>query len=446
MTKPVSLLALLAILLLAGSAQAAPSGRFTYALPSDLVRRGISQDKRYQGLLDSISTEGFDTWGRAADSIDIRVTGDKDVSKLRSISGGNLDFEVTIKDVQAVLDADAASRARTASQEFAAQAVPTDISYFNDYKTYPQIVEFAQTKCSQFSSLCEYIPSIGKTIEGRDIFALKVGSAGTNKPQIYIEGLIHAREWAGTTTVQYILFQLLEESRTKPEIADLLSKVDIHIVPVVNVDGYQHAQTSDRLWRKNRRRNSNGTFGVDLNRNFAYNWGRGGSSSTPSSDTYRGTAAESEPETKAVTNYFRSLPRVTAAVDVHTFSQLILRPWGDTSTNAEHETQHRQVTERMRDIIRGVDGRSYTAQKGIDLYATTGTASDWFYTVSKTSASGQTIKPYGITFELRPASAWGGSGFILPANQIIPTGREIYPAFLEYVRNSLANPLITTRR
>jgi carboxypeptidase T len=87
------------------------------------------------------------------------------------------------------------------------------------------------------------------------------------------------------------------------------------------------------MWRKNRKLNQGGSYGVDLNRNWKSGFGGSGSSGSPSSETYRGTAAYSEPETKTIADYLGSQSNtLKAAIDFHSYSQLNLRPWGKTST------------------------------------------------------------------------------------------------------------------
>ncbi|ORZ39835.1 hypothetical protein BCR44DRAFT_1216412 [Catenaria anguillulae PL171] len=450
------------------------------SIPDELVatfkgHRVIRIKNPTKSLLAAVGTEGLDVWSRGPNSIDIRVADQADEDKVRSAAGGSIQYDVVVDDVQTILDADRATRnpafsaravatasraatnavRRVASASRAAvgggnrkpsfesvsdATVPLDLSWFADYHTYPQIVEFLVSKCTQFHQVCEFTPSIGRTVEGRDIVALKLGAPGTNKPQVYVEALLHAREWAGTVTAQYLIYQLLEQSESNEEIKQMLKTVDIHIVPLVNVDGYVWAQAGNRLWRKNRRRNRDDSFGVDLNRNFPFRWGTGGSSTIPRADTYRGRSAASEPEVQAVQRYYATLTRAVAGLDIHTFSQLILRPWGDIEADSPHEAQYKALGDQMREIIKGVHGKEYTSIKSIELYPTSGTASDFFYSETKVDTAGKPIKPVGYTFELRPDSQSGG-GFILPKEQLLPLGQEILPAFLHYVKRSVEDPL-----
>ncbi len=107
-----------------------------------------------------------------------------------------------------------------------------------------------------------------------------------------------------------------------------LSAVSHH--PCRHPDGYSYTWTNNRLWRKNRRPNPNGSTGVDLNRNWGYQWGGEGASTSQGSDTYRGASGFSEPETQAIRDFITNRPYIRAHVDVHSYSQLILSPWGYT--------------------------------------------------------------------------------------------------------------------
>lgn len=112
---------------------------------------------------------------------------------------------------------------------------------------------------------------------------------------------IHAREWISVASVSYIINELVEN---KDSLDKELQDTDFYIVPLLNPDGYEYSHESERLWRKNRRRNL-GAFcvGTDLNRNWDYEWGGSGSSKFPCQEIYAGPSPLSEPETKSVANF-----------------------------------------------------------------------------------------------------------------------------------------------
>ncbi len=127
-------------------------------------------------------------------------------------------------------------------------------------------------------------------------------------------------------TAMFLANALIDGASSNARIARILSTCEIFILPSVNPDGYEHTWTTARLWRKNRRDNGNGTFGVDPNRNWGFQWGRGGASTDPASETYRGTAAFSEPETQPLRDFFYAHPNIVGHMDYHSYSQLLLWP------------------------------------------------------------------------------------------------------------------------
>src|SRR5690606_2987818 len=137
-------------------------------------------------------------------------------------------------------------------------------------------------------------------IQGREIFEVKItGPGGGSKPKVVLNGCQHAREWLSPMSVCWAAEQLALGDGVDGQITALLDSVEVHLIPVVNPDGYEFSHDLSRYWRKNRRNNGDGTFGVDLNRNWAYQFGGASSSGSGSSEEYRGTAAFSEPETAA---------------------------------------------------------------------------------------------------------------------------------------------------
>ena len=187
---------------------------------------------------------------------------------------------------------------------------------------------------------------------------------------------------------------------------------------MVNPDGHQYSVTSQRLWRKNRRNNGDGTFGVDLNRNYGHQWGGPGSSGDTFSDIYRGRSAFSEPETQAVRDFLQAhAPK--ALISYHNFSQLILYPWGYTHNPAPDEGLLNNLAVALADRIRTVHGQNYTPEQASDLYLASGDTTDWLYSLLAVPA---------FTIELRPVNSF--PGFELPESQIQPTFEENLSAAL----------------
>lgn len=262
--------------------------------------------------------------------------------------------------------------------------------------------------------------NIGKSTEGRDLIVVKISSGGNStKPSFWIDGTIHAREWIATTTATYVINQLVTSNSSVS--AELLSSLDFYILPVVNPDGYEYSRTTDRLWRKTRSILSNTScIGVDANRNFGYKWESAEESgSTPCSITYPGAYPYSEPETAAVNNYILDLITTVdlqAFITLHSYSQLWMTPWGYTTDLPENYNELMRVANKATAALEAVSGTTYQAGSASNiLYGSTGTSRDW--------AKGVPNITYVYTIELRDT---GRYGFVLPPEQIIPTGEETW--------------------
>jgi len=306
----------------------------------------------------------------------------------------------------------------------------TTNEWFRTYWNYEDNVNYYKKIASDYPRMVE-LDVIGKSIEGRDINVLRIHSPGTydpSKPSFYVQSLQHAREWVSGPTSQYFVSQLLKTYNSDPRAKRLLDKINIHWVPILNHDGFRFTHTSTRMWRKNRRDNGNRVFGVDLNRNWGSGFGGPGSSGTPSSDTYRGTAAYSEPETKAVDTYLKKYAgQFKVALDIHSYSQLNLRPWGKQNAPSPDESRLQGLGQKMVDAMRAVHRVNYRNIRAVELYIASGLASDDWYENHKLTA---------YTIELRPADAFGG-GFALPAAQILPCAEENYAAILTLAESAI---------
>ena len=170
-----------------------------------------------------------------------------------------------------------------------------------------------------------HVDSVGASYEGRPILAVKIGAAADDpmRPNVLFLATHHAREWISTAVAMKLIRWLADSAGAA------LATHDVWVIPVENPDGYQYTFTNERYWRKNRRPNDNGSYGVDPNRNYPAFWGidEWGSSGLQYAETYRGTAPASEPETQAIMAFHAAHPPVVA-VSYHSYSGLVLYPWG----------------------------------------------------------------------------------------------------------------------
>jgi hypothetical protein len=372
--------------------------------------------------------ERFDVFEHANNELHVFGRG-ADVAAFLSQNVDADDFEMQSYSVQDLIDDE---RARI--EEYQRKPFEQQLNeWHEEYHPFDDIVNYYFTRCQSALSICTFVNSTGNlTWNGNRIAAahLTIGSP-TGKPVVYWEFNIHAREWITSASGQYIFDQiLLRYAAGDAQVTRILTNTLLVFIPVVNPDGLEHTWTVDRMWRKNRR-NNGGSYGVDLNRNFDAQWGGVGSSGTPSSDTYRGPSPASEPETQALNNYFLNLGNVVGAIDIHSYGQLILRPYTHIQSAPPDETAHKVIGDTMRDLIFPVHGKTYTSGRWYStLYASSGVAQDWWYQKGA----------YGFTVELRPLGSF--PGFELPPDEIIPQGEELMPAFLYFAEAVVADPLV----
>ncbi|MEV0396636.1 M14 family metallopeptidase [Polymorphospora rubra] len=279
--------------------------------------------------------------------------------------------------------------------------------------------------------------SIGTSYEGRDLPVIKISdnvATDENEPELLFNSQQHAREHLTVEMAIYLLNLFTDNYGSDSRITNIVNSREIWIVPTVNPDGseYDIATGSYRSWRKNRQPNSGSSYvGTDLNRNWGYNWGCcGGSSGSTSSDTYRGPSAFSAPETAALRNFVNGrvvggVQQIKANIDFHTYSELVLWPFGYTTANTAPglNADQQAVFQTIGQQMAATNG--YTPEQSSDLYITDGDSIDWMW--------GQ----HGIwayTFEMYPGSA-GGGGFY-PPDEVIPAqtsrNREAVLILAEY--------------
>ena len=211
----------------------------------------------------------------------------------------------------------------------------------------------------------------------------------------------HAREHL-SVEVPLLLAKFLVEARDETTLR-LLDTRDIFIIPMVNPDGAQFdiATGNYQMWRKNRNTNAgNSCAGVDINRNYGFKWGTGGSSSNACSDVYMGPTPFSEPESQAVKAFVEGHPNLKVLLTFHTYSELVLYPWGSTYDDISNRADL-ATFQKMAQTMAGWNG--YTPQPTHDLYIASGDTTDWAYGA---------LGIFAFTFEMSPnGGGFGGGGF-----------------------------------
>ncbi len=229
--------------------------------------------------------------------------------------------------------------------------------------------------------------------DGYDIYALRLTNQDIPgpKPKFFLMAAIHARELTTAETATRFAEYLVNNYGSDPQATWLLDFTEIHIVPQVNPDGRKMAEAGE-YWRKNTDNDDGCTtypdYGTDLNRNSSFMWGGSGASTAPCSETYRGPSAASEPEVQAIQNYVAAIfpdqrgdgindPAPDDAtgtfITLHSYSQLVLWPWGFDYPEAPNHTQLQTLGRKFAYF------NGYDPGQSSDLYPAAGTTDDWAY-------------------------------------------------------------------
>lgn len=283
------------------------------------------------------------------------------------------------------------------------------------YYTFSEVGNQLDSMAAQYPLLITAKETLALTAQGRPLWVVKIsGNPGiddSTKPEVLYTALHHAREPEGMMAVVYYMWWLLQNYNVDPEATYLINHRQMWFIPVFNPDGYAYNQSmkpdGGGMWRKNRRPNSDGSYGVDLNRNYGnydmWNAPNAGSSETPNSDTYRGIGPFSENETNAI-HVFASTHHLMTALNYHTYGNYLVYPFGCYSRETNDSLIFREFAFDMTGFNR--------YKMGTDMqtvyYTTRGGSDDYLY--------GDTTKPrtFAMTPEIGYTGFWPGSTLILP--------------------------------
>lgn len=298
-----------------------------------------------------------------------------------------------------------------------------DPAFYDDFRQFDLVLDRIAAWAANEPDRVSVVEA-GLSLEGRAIRGVRITNPGgpADRPVVLVQATMHAREWAAVAGTMYAAEQFI----TAPggsALDALLDQAELLVVPVVNPDGYIYSWDVERLWRKNRRDG----VGVDLNRNWGWEWGGQGASPIPEEDIYHGPAAFSEPESIAMRDLIDAEPDMIAMLDVHSFGQLLLYPWGYDYVDSVDDLVFANLAADMAAPMMVPYGQQYLPLQSSDLYPASGNAIDWAY-----GAHGI----YAITIEVRPTffEKWG---FLLPPDQIVPTGEELVAGISTFIESSL---------
>lgn len=368
---------------------------------------------------------------KSAGSVDIMVTSASHRALIEGkLKGLDIPCRVMIEDVQNLIDVER-SRYEVSSKKFVSGGAA---SYYDDYKTWQEVHAYVDGLASKFPSLATVF-TLGNTYQGRPIKAISISTKpNSGKPALWFDGGLHAREWITVPSVTYVADRLLSEysAGSGSNSTQLLDNFDVIIVPIINVDGFDYTWNGDRMWRKTRSPNNNSPCdGTDPNRNWAFHWGEAGTSSQKCSDSYSGPSAASEVEVQIVQKYICDhKATIKGYVNFHAYSQLWMSNWGYTDLlPADYQDQNALSAQAVA-AIKGVHGKVYDyGPIATTIYPASGSSADYTYGVCGVKYS------YGV--ELRDT---GQYGFLLPPDQIIPSGEEVFASVVAMANYVKAHP------
>lgn len=435
-----------------------------------VVRFNVSTPAEAKSLAEAADTLILDIWDFSHDWVDIRLVKDI-VAPLLGLLPQSLQKSHTplLRErelAQAIYDtyptprgqsveahsAPSHHNARPFSPALHQTDEPEGNIFFSNYQPLSVIEPWMRLLASLFTTHVRKV-NIGLSSQGRDISGLRVGVHPTNDDEanppkrktILIVGGLHAREWISTSTVNYIAYSLITGYGKTPGITHLLEAFDFVFIPTLNPDGYTYTWSTDRLWRKNRQST---TFrfcqGIDLDRSFGYQWdGNLTTTGNPCSESFAGEEPFEAVETKALADWARNETErnnveFVGFLDLHSYSQEILYPYSyscdDTPPGLENLEE---LAIGLGKAIRISHGHSYEVMPACEgnvaasksakrrllprMEAAGGSALDYFYHEMRVR--------YAYQIKLRDRGTYG---FLLPKENIVPTGREILGAVLHF--------------
>jgi PKD repeat protein len=356
-------------------------------------------------------------------------------AEIEIMQANNFNIEILIPDVVSYYEQILAEPATNTSNHNASCAGagasvtnpyinPITPSHFNlgtmgGYLKYSEMLAELDEMAATYPTLISVKAPISNflTHQNRPLYYVRISDNPTvdeGEPKVLYTAIHHAREPMALMETIFYMWYLLENYGTNDEVTYIVNHLQLYFVPCINPDGYVYNETTNPngggMWRKNRRNNGGGVYGVDLNRNYSYGWGTTGTSNNTSNDTYCGPSAFSEPETQAMRWLVQNNHFITA-FNAHTYAEDILFPIG--TTTAEFAPHHNWFQDESN---HQVQYNGYSAIKSSALYPASGDSDDYMYKVD--IGVGQKDTMFVHTPEV-------GTAFWQPSNQIIPTSAEM---------------------
>ncbi len=400
---------------------------FSFLLITNTLPQNYKQVKiKIQNLQDITELQNiglqFDHPYITKDKAIIVFVDDEDIQKLQMTS---FNYEVLIDDwyeyyskLPTLTESEKAAFIRDSKEKYGVEGF--GFGSMGGFYTLTEVYAQLDSMRQNYPNLITAKTSIGNTVENRPMYMVKISDnpdIDEQEPEVLYTALIHAREPQSMMQMIYFMYYLLENYNTDPSVQYLVNNREMYFIPVLNPDGYEYNRSTypsgGGMWRKNRKNNT-GSYGVDLNRNFGpytyWNAPNGGSSTTPSSDTYRGIAPFSEPEVANLRD-FLATRYIKNTLNYHTYSNLLIYPYGALEMETPDSATFREFARDMT----AYNGYEYGTDQQTVGYSTRGNSDDYMY-------DGDTVLNHGKIFAMTPEV--GSTGFW-------PSQPEIFPLAIE---------------
>lgn len=363
--------------------------------------------------------------------------------EIQQIEALSIKTEILIDDLEAFYQD---RNLQSCHSELSTVSKPAGFNYgsMGGFLTMTEVEQELDSLFMQYPNLFSQKINIGNSFEGRPIWMIKMSdnpNLDENEPEALYVGLHHAREPITISELLYFMQYLAENYGTDNAITYLLQNRELYFVPVMNPDGYVYNETTNPLgggmWRKNRQIQNDSVVGVDLNRNYGFQWGFDDIGSSPLSNaaTYRGLSAFSEPETQAIRNFCQTRQFKTA-INAHSYGERLLYPWSYQPLACTDDPLLSLQSALMTQSNAYIFGQSPNI-----LYGVNGDSNDWMY--------GEQMGK-GKILAMTPETGSVDDGFWPLQERIVPLCEETLPILLdnawfagEYIL-SAATPNFTT--
>ncbi|XP_018788039.1 PREDICTED: carboxypeptidase B isoform X1 [Bactrocera latifrons] len=387
------------------------------------TRKRSSFNKRTEMMQTFVEKFGTEVWNINQDGIDVLIDYKNTAKAKEFIAKTDFTYNIMIDDIETAID-ETYTEVNNSNANMPWLDRDSTILNWNRYHDIGDIQQFLQHILETYPDLAEIV-QIGVTHHKRPLEVLRISNGNPKNWAVFIDAGMQARDWLSPAALTLAISKLTWLWDNEPSV---MHNIDWYFLPVANPDGYQYARITDRLWTKNRYFDSQtGCYGVNLNRNYDYQWGGAGSSENPCKNLFRGPKKFSEPETKAIRTFMHNMREFLGAyVSFGAYGQAIAYPWGDADYVTDNQRKLHNVARRAMLNFRKLNQAEYRVGTSYRLkLARAGNSADWVQ---------QRINPqYVYNVFLKDQ---GRYGYLMPPHYIVESGEEVYE-FMKTIATAL---------